>query len=88
MPENHHELAQVWECLRRLGHADDAFNVQSMEAPLGARSGFEPLWRLASMCRTRVARGLQSSMLRGSLDALVFTTEPADLPDNLLDGLR
>jgi hypothetical protein len=27
MPQNHHELAQVWEGLQRFDHGDDAFYV-------------------------------------------------------------
>ena len=40
MPQKAHELAQIWECLQRLKHADDAFNIRGLEAPLGARSDF------------------------------------------------
>src|SRR5882672_10696805 len=40
MPQNHHELAQVWECLQRLDHANDAFNVGGLEAAPRARSDF------------------------------------------------
>jgi hypothetical protein len=32
MPQNHHELAQVWEGLQRLNHADDALNVLGLVA--------------------------------------------------------
>src|SRR5262249_10293690 len=38
MPQNYHELTQVWEGLQRLDHADDAFNVRGLEAPPRARS--------------------------------------------------
>src|SRR5262249_21133545 len=40
MPQNPHELTQVWEGLQRLDHADDAFNVRGLEAPPRARSDF------------------------------------------------
>ena len=35
MPQKPHELAQVWECLQRLDHADDAFHVRRLEAAAG-----------------------------------------------------
>src|SRR5262245_16178233 len=38
--QNPHELAQVWECLQRLDHANDVFHVRRLEAALGARSDF------------------------------------------------
>jgi hypothetical protein len=34
MPQNPHELAQVWEGLQPLDHADDAFDICVLEAPL------------------------------------------------------
>jgi hypothetical protein len=40
MPQNLHELAQVWQCLQRLDHADDALNVSGLEALPSTRSNF------------------------------------------------
>ena len=40
MPQNPHELAQVWEGLQRLDHADDALNIRGLEAPPRACSDF------------------------------------------------
>ena len=36
MPQNDHELAQVRECLQRLDHADDAFNIRGLKGLPGA----------------------------------------------------
>src|SRR5215510_5802193 len=40
LSQNPHELAQVWEGLQRLDHADDAFHVRRLEATLGTHSDF------------------------------------------------
>jgi hypothetical protein len=40
MPQNPHELAQVWEGFQCLNHADDALNVLGLEAPSSACSDF------------------------------------------------
>ena len=40
MPQDRHELPQVWQCLQRLDHGDDAFDVRRLEATPGTGSDF------------------------------------------------
>lgn len=40
MAQNPHKLAQVWKGFQSLDHADEAFNIGGLEAPLGTPSDF------------------------------------------------